>query len=108
MTPKEFTDRYPEGTKVHLDMKKYGFNSFSLKTGVYEYTGFTTCPYDDGCTVKGWCAGMIFLKDETGHIHKECLAYTTTWRKSPDLRHEIPLGDRGVESLFLEEELFEI
>ena len=103
MKSKEFTDKYPIGTKLHFDLDKYDLTSSYSKwpNGVYTYLGLESCRHK-GC--KAYCDGQLKLEGPDGRIIIECLVFTD--RKN-GLDNDMPIGDLGV-LVQLPEELFEI
>lgn len=109
MTPKEFTDTIAEGTKIKLDLRKYGFDH-SYLDGTFTYMGLSPCTWSDSGRCADFCAGRILIKHEDGLVTKECLAFSTSYEVGddgsfPSLDKEIPFDEMPN---MLPEDLFEI
>ena len=101
MTPKQFTDIYPVGTKIHFDLKRYDLNYAHWPDGVCTYLGTTHC--DCGDTCDGDCDGMMKLQTPDLKISKHCMCFN-----AEPLEGEMPIGIYGVLPNFIKDEDFEL
>lgn len=101
MTPKEFVDKYPVGTKFVINTEMFdGLRAYSYLNGIWEYIGIGPCTYK--CA--GYCPGELLIrKEKSTKTEGHCLSFTTN-----KLSHDIPIVEIIDDPYKLPDELFEI
>jgi hypothetical protein len=101
LTPKEFTDIYPPGTKIHFDLDYHHLGTMSWPNGVCTFLGLSKCDSVGECNAD--CDGMLRLQEPNNRVRVDCMCFNTN-----KLDGELPLGRMGVIPNIIKDEDFEI
>ena len=105
MTPREFVEKYPIGTKFTIDLELYEISGHNDVNGTYTYLGTKYCQWENGCG--SWCRGKLTTKDEHGVVKSGCFSFhNDNIDNSMPLAFEPFLSEAVTDEL--PEELFEI
>lgn len=78
MMPFEFVEKYPIGTRIILDFRKFGLEGYA-ENGTYEYLGESKyeCKWKKGCFKFSRCKGrqLRFRNIETGKLYDKCWSF---------------------------------